>query len=98
MDPFSETSRELVPNVNPSVLTPSHSDVDPIRTHRIREVRRREGGISQEHAFYGRKFFFTMALQVVHSDVCNRCQGPNHRIWVLQDTVSVGKMFTVRFV
>ncbi|KAF9792472.1 P-loop containing nucleoside triphosphate hydrolase protein [Thelephora terrestris] len=30
------------------------TDVDPIKTHRIREVKKREGAISQEHAFYGR--------------------------------------------
>ena len=97
MNSFPETSRKLVLNINPSLLTPSHSDVDPIRTHRIREVKKREGAISQEHAFYGRKFLHPGSASSPFSHL-DRCQGSNHRLWILQDTVSVGKMFTVGFI
>ena len=49
----------------------------------------REGGTSQEHAFYGRKVpCHDNVMRLLNS--LDRHQGPNHRIWVLQDTVSRG--------
>ena len=84
---FLGTSRELLYNKKVVSLTPSYSDIDPIRTHRIREVKKREGATSQEHAFYGRKFFCRANTRRTPS-YPDRHQGSNYRIWILQDTVS----------
>ena len=76
----------MVVEVAPSPLTLLYSDIDPIRTHRIREVKKREGATSQEHAFYGRKSIrYSGSKDPLNS--LNRYQDPNNRIWVLQDTV-----------
>ena len=74
-----------------SPLTPSYSDIDPIRTHRIREVKKREGATSQEHAFYGRKFSCRGNARRP-SNYSDRHQGPNYRVWILQNTASREKV------
>lgn len=89
---FLGTSREFSHlKKNHSSLTPPYSDIDPIRTHRIREVKKREGATSQEHTFYGRKFSYRDNGR--HPlNYPDRHQGSNHRIRVLQDTVSGEKI------